>query len=284
MASPYHTIIILLHNVDTDKIMAHIGNLHTISDKHSIKEAVVSFILSTKITEIDTYRNLVGEEGALHDKFQKFEVLNIQGVQMSQQLDQTNLCTTKELGFKLVSFEDGKTKDVIQALPQHQNTVLTYNTVKYVAWDEFKARVTDSISEISKLDPNLNIIGVGVMFIDEFYFDKYSDYEPSVLFNVQSKNLPESILDSDLVDYNLNTQSKKNDINYIENISLRVFNQNEKKIIRITGNTMILVNHISFNNALKEAPIDGYLDFGHDENKAMLRDILSSQTLKIINL
>lgn len=264
--------------------MANIGTLHTMSEEHSIKEAVVSFILSPKIAEIGDYRNLVGENGALRNKFQKFESLNIQGVHVSQQLDQTNVCETKERGFKIVSFEDGITRDIIQALPQPQTTVLTYNTVKYVKWNEFKCRVLEAISVVSKINPNINLVGVGVMFIDEFYFDSDSAYQPTLLFNSESKNLPKNILDSDLVDYSLNTHSKKDDYDYIGNISIRVFNQDKQKVIRITGNTMLLLSQQSFENSMCDPLMNSRLDFGHEENKSMLKDILSQETLKMIHL
>lgn len=264
--------------------MAVIGDLHTIADNHSVKEAVIAFTLSPRITNINTYRSLLDEGKPLNGIFQKFEPVNYQGLQVETKLDQTNIKATKDKGFKMIEFVDGSTANIIQLLPQSRKSLLTYNTIRYSNWTSFITTALERVRILSTVDESLMLESIGVMFIDEFFVDSNDKYIPSELFNSKSENLPKNIFLSDLVDYSLNTHHSLSNKNYIENISIRVFNQDSRKIIRITGNTMMFVNPMLFTQALSSHDLRSYFDFGHDENKDILRDILSPEIIKLIGL
>ncbi len=263
-------------------------NLDRIAGQHTVKEVAISFTLSPQIGDIEKYRTLLKEGKGLSERFHKFEPLMVRHIKVDSKLDKTEIIDSKESGFKIMAFESGKTSDVIQAIPQPQQTILSYNTVNYSKWKDFVQNVLSSIMTISELIPDTKVIAVGVMFVDEFFFDNENEYNPKDLFNFSSENLPKSILESDLYDYNISSHQNKGEFNYIENISIKVFNDNEaeteKKVIRISGNTMSQLPAIPFIQLMNMPELENYLNFGHDQNKSMLQSILTQNTLKAIKI
>ena len=123
------------------------------------------------------------------------------------------------------------------------------------------------------------------MYIDEFYFEDEKEYDPKVLFNLESRNLPKGIEDSDFVDFNFNLRRyRDNQRNYFENVSIKVFTEEKKKTIRITENLTFEVESMKFTDILDSPYLNDSLDFCHNENKNTLKDILNSNVAKIINL
>lgn len=266
--------------------MAQTGNLITASQQHSVKEAVITFSLTPKLSNLSDYEHLLVEGAPLYGKYHKFEPVVVQEISVNPRLNQTEIKGSRDRGFKIIKFESGKTADIIQAIPQPTQTLLTFNTVNYNGWSDYLNGSMDAAKAISKVDSKYLLESLGVMFVDEFYFQEHSAYQPTEIFNLNSSSLPKSIFESDFTDYNLSNHKKKSGFDYMENISVQVFNdtENGRKIIRITGNIMSYISPILFSEALGSDDILKYLNFGHDQNKIMLRSILSDEALKIIGL
>lgn len=266
--------------------MAQTGNLITASQQHSVKEAVITFSLTPKLSNLSDYENLLAEGAPLYGKYHKFEPVIVQEINVNPRLNQTEIKGSKDRGFKIIKFESGKTSDIIQAIPQPTQTLLTFNTVNYNGWSNYLKDSIDAAKAISGVDSKYLVESLGVMFVDEFYFQEHSTYKPTEIFNLNSSSLPKSIFESDFTDYNLSNHKKKSGFDYMENISVQVFNDTEigRKVIRITGNIMSFVSPVSFSEALNSDDMLKYLNFAHDENKNMLRSILSYEALKMIGL
>lgn len=262
------------------------GNLHPVSDKHSVKEAVISFSVTPKITDVSAVEELLADGQPFCGRYQKFEPVNIREIKVNAKTNQTEVNDIVEKGFKLAAFESGKVSDIVQCIPQASHSILTFNTLRYKGWEEYLKNSLLAARTISDVNQGLRLSNISVMFVDEFYFEDKSSYNPKDIFNLESGNIPVNILESDTTDFNLSNHKKSGEIDYMENISIQVFNdmEYERKVIRITGNIMSVIFPVSFKEALDSDDVRKYLDFGHDKNKEMLRSILSETALKMIGL
>lgn len=264
--------------------MATRGNLHTFKDNHAIKEAVISFTISPQIINPSSYCVLLNEGQPLFGKYHKFEPVKLKEVKIESDLNNQTVESIKDAGFKFIAFKEGKTSKIIQGLPQPRHALLTFNTVDYQGWTQFKEESLDVAKNIASFQPIYLVHAFSLMYIDEFYFDNGSKYNPKELFNLESRNLPRGIEDSDFVDYNFNLRRHHEGRNYFENVSVKVFNEEQKKTIRITENLTFEIQVMPLVNVLEKSDIKTYLDFIHEENKKMLRDILSPQIIQMIKL
>ena len=67
-------------------------------------------------------------------------------------------------------------------------------------------------------------------------------------------------------------------------VSIKVFNEEGKKSIRITENITFVISPTPLVSILKDSDLRIYLDFIHDENKKTLKDILAPEISNIIKL
>lgn len=264
--------------------MAVTGKLHTVRDNHAIKEAVISFIVTPQIVNSTTYGSLLDEGQPLCGLYHKFEPVKLRELKVEAGLNSTMVDSIKDAGFKFIAFKGGKTANVIQGLTQPRQGLLTFNTIDYQGWTKFKEESLNAAMAIANFQPVYVLRAFGLMFIDEFYFEEDRSYNPKLLFNLESRNLPKGIEDSDFVDYNFNLRRHRENKNYFDNVSIKVFNDFEKKIIRITENVSFEINPIPLVEALNHSDIYQYLDYSHAENKNTLRDILNIEVSKIIGL
>ncbi len=264
--------------------MATRGNLHTFQDNHAIKEAVISFTVSPQIINPASYLNLLNEGQSLYGIYHKFEPVKLKEVKIESGLHNQTVESIKDVGFKFIAFKEGKTSKVIQGLSQPRHALLTFNTVDYPGWTQFKEESLNAAISIAHFQPVYQVHAFSLMYIDEFYFDNGNEYNPKELFNLDSRNLPRGIEDSDFVDYNFNLRRHHDGRNYFENVSIKVFNEGQKKTIRITENLTFEIQVMPLVDVLEKSDIKNYLDFSHEENKNTLRDILSSQIIQMIQL
>lgn len=264
--------------------MAVSGHLHTFQEHHAIKEAVVSFQVLPKINTPMDYRQLLDEGFPLHGLFHKFEPVKQRAINVKAGLNDTVVDEVVDTGFKMIAFKNGKTSNAVQALPQDRYSVFTFNTVDYEGWRKFKDSCIGTAKAIAAFKGDYVVKAFSLMYIDEFYFDENTKYNAEALFNLDSRNLPKGIEDSDFVDFNFNLKRHKDGFDYFENFSIKVFDEGEKKTIRIIGNLTFEIAPTSFIKVLDSEDLNKYLDFCHTENKNKLKDILNPDTAKLINL
>ena len=117
--------------------MATIGNIQSIKDGHSVKEAVVFFSVTPSIPDPKSYKKLVVEGGALYGKYQRFEPIKNISVNFNQQTAETKIEQSLDSGFKLLSFADGELSSLVQGINQFDKGMFTFNTLKYKNWESF---------------------------------------------------------------------------------------------------------------------------------------------------
>jgi uncharacterized protein (TIGR04255 family) len=263
--------------------MANIGHLHTYKEAHSIKEAVISFTVTPQIQNPGEYQKLLADGKPLASMYQRFEPVKTVEVQMNMNALGPQYNVKHDSGFKMIGFKNGSATDVIQGLNQPNVGIFTFNTVNYIGWQNFYSQAIDSATRIVEFNPNYQVRSFNVLFIDEFYFVENA-YQPDELFRRGSKNLPEGIFDSSVIDYNLVMQREKEKKYYQEEMSIKVFDETGKKTIRIIGNITFKIDPVPFAQLLKMPELRSHLDFVHNENKANLIDILKPEISTLIGL
>lgn len=264
--------------------MATKGSLHTFKDSHSVKEAVMSFTVSPQIQDPHSYGILLNTGQSLADTYHKFEPVKTVEVRMDVNQINTQYKTITDSGFKLIAFRNGKTTEIIQGLNQPNSGVFTFNTVNYCRWSDFKPFALESAKKIAAHNPNYKVLSFGLLFIDEFYFDDINNYAPEHLFNKESKNLPQGLFDSAFMDYNLVMRRNKDDKLYQENVTIKIFDEGNKKTIRIIENITFQIKPYNFVELLDNPILISHLDFIHKENKAILMDVLNPEVSNLIGL
>ena len=262
--------------------MAVRGTLHTAHSEHAIKEAVISFTVSPQIVNPTKYIDLINEGQPLYGKYHKFEPLKLRELKVETGLDTNTIVSERDAGFKFIAFNEGKACSVIQGLSQPRFGIFTFNTINYKGWKSFKEDSLGAAEGIAKFQDIYTVNAFSLTYIDEFYFDNERDYKPNDLFNLESRNLPKGIEDSDFVDFNFNLK-RHQEYDYFENFSIRVFNECSKKTIRITNNLTFEISPILFTEILK-SDIEKYLDYIHKQNKKTLKDILNENVVELIKL
>lgn len=264
--------------------MSTSGNIHTVSDNHSIKEAIISFIVSSNISNPRGYSKLLEKEGALYSLYHKFEPIKQVEVKISKNDFETKVQNIEDSGFKLVSFKEGKITDIIQGINQNRQGVFTFNTINYLGWEQYSSSVLNAAKAIANYNENFSVIAFSLLYIDEFFFKSAKDYNPKEIFNLRSSRLPKGIEDSEFVDFNLNLKKQKEEKKFVENLSVKVFDIEERKIINITNNITFSISPTPFIDLLNNDDLKIFLNFVHEENKGVLRDILNNKIINSIGL
>lgn len=264
--------------------MATRGAIHTVKDSHSVKEAVMSFTVSPQIQDPQSYGKLLEIGQPLADTYHRFEPVKTVEVRMDINQVSTQYKTIIDSGFKLIAFKNGKTTNIIQGLNQPNSGVFTFNTVNYSRWKDFAQSALDSARQIATHNSNYKVLSFGLLFIDEFYFDNVYSYIPEQLFNTKSRNLPQGLFDSAFMDYNLVMRRIKEEKLYQENLSIKIFDEGNKKTIRIIENITFQIQPYNFIELLNNPILQSHMDFIHVENKLILKDILNPEISNLIGL
>ena len=255
-----------------------------ISGTHSVKEVVISLAVKPVIKKAKDYNVLMELGFPLHGRFTKFDLLNTIETKMDSRTMIPQVTENYVSGFKFSSFsQDGKLKDLIQCQERkaEQISFITYHTLKYASWSDFVASAMYSLKAISEISNGCNIVAAGLLYIDEFYTQN-SSYEPSLIFNKEANDLPRSMFDSDLVDYNMLTNKACKYGIYTDGLSIKMFDEKERKTVRITDNMSFELNKQPLGTFLKQAQT--IFTYFKDENQNLLRGILSSEALECIGL
>lgn len=264
--------------------MTNNGYLHTCNEKHSLKEAIISFVVTPQIMDLSQYRELVETGGSLAADFQKFEPIKTMEVHVKAGLAESQRKEEYISGFKLIGFCNAKATNVIQGINQQPNIGLfTFNTVDYEGWTAFSTLALRNAETIAQVKSIYKVALFSVSFIDEFYFLK-DKYNPAELFNKGSHNLPQGIFDSQLIDYNLSMNRQDEGRSYQEDLAIKVFDEVDKKTIRIIENITFGAGSVEFTKLLAQSQFRSDLNFIHSKNKSMLKDILTPTTSDLIKL
>jgi uncharacterized protein (TIGR04255 family) len=260
-------------------------HIHPYKGRHSVKEAVISFYVQQSFVAPEVFRNLLSEDGFIHNLYQRFEPVKEVSVNISLGKDTTNVNRIQDVGFKFTGFKEGRTSKVIQSINQSTQTVFTFNELEYVSWDEYLPLSLGTAKQIAGLLPEHSLMAFNLLYIDEFYFDKGSSYSSKDLFNLDSRTLPKGLADSPLVDYHLVLNKSVGTQGYTDSLNIKVLDANMQKTIRIINSvTYPLTRRCEWKTYLESNEVVELLNYAHQSNKQLLNDILNRDIAKEIGV
>lgn len=262
--------------------MARTGNIQSISDGHSVKEAVVSFVVQPTITDPLFYKSLISENGPLKDFYDKYEPFKNVSVHFNQQTEETTVEDVQINGFKMVSFKQGEVADLLQGINQFDKCVFTFNTLKYNHWDDFWSKAKNDLRIVAAQKPIYNVKSFGLLYIDEFRAINPDAFNISQIFNTSSRYIPQTIVDGDLLEYNVTYKKHDSDKQWAENISVKI--DGRQNTINIINNISFAILPLPFVTLIEDPDIDDVMCFAHERNKTLLKDLLRSDVSEMIGL
>lgn len=262
--------------------MASVGNIQSIKQGHSVKEAVVSFVVSPCISAPQSYKSIILGGGALGGEFQRFEPVKNVSVSFNQQTEETTIQKSQDSGFKLLSFVDGEVAEMIQGINQLDKGLFIFNTLKYENWSSFWNKVKDRVNKMISVDSDYLVKSYSLLYVDEFKTIVPEKFQLSQIFNLNSQYVPRIIADSTLLDYNLTCQKQTEEKIWAENILVRV--DKAQNAINILNNISFAIHPIPFAELIQDKSLDDSMQFAHDQNKNLLKDLLKTDIAKMIGL
>ena len=264
--------------------MAMNEHIHPYKEKHSVKEAVISFYVQRIDVMPETFRKLLTEEGPISNFYQKFETVKEVSVDITLGKD-TKVSRLQDAGFKLTGFKEGRTSKVVQCVNQPMQTVFTFNELEYESWNNFLSVSMESARQIVSLLPENRLMAFNLLYIDEFYFDNGSSYSAIDLFNLDSRTLPKGLWDSPLVDYHLVLNKEVSNHGYTDSLNIKVLDADMRKTIRIINSTTFpMAKRTGWLDYLGNEEVVALLNHAHQSNKQLLNDILNKDIAKEIGV
>lgn len=262
--------------------MATSGNIQSIKEGHSVKEAVVFFSVTPSIPDPKSYKELIVEGGALCGKYQRYEPIKNITVHFNQQSAETTIEQSQDKGFKLLSFSDGELSGLVQGINQYDKGMFTFNTLKYKDWGSFWNQVKESVSAVVAHYTDYLVRSFGLLYIDEFRAVNPKEFKISQLFDLDSEFVPRTISSSNLMDYNLNFRKEEKERQWAENLAVII--DNNKKVVTINNNVTFTIVPKGIQELVDSDYLEEFLYFAHKENKKLLKDLLKQDICKMIGL
>lgn len=263
-------------------IMATLESLKPVSGEHSIKEAVITFFLATKIIDPLSYESLI--ETKFKEKFQSFSpIRQVQVIFANPHKPEPETRMVEDNGFKFVSFKDGKVKNVIQGINEANRYFFSFHSLLYSNWEDFKTFVIECARDIEEVQGGQYVVAYSLGYTDEFCWNDV-DYDANLLFT-KEKQVPAEFFTSKQFDYNLNAENNSKN-QCFDRISVRVGNKMDQKFISINHNITFVIDEkpIRLNDIIINPNFLENLDFAHNSNKERLKGILSKEVCTKIQL
>lgn len=161
----------------------------------------------------------------------------------------------------------------------------------YTTWKEFIAQATAYMEELFEKGglTDTPIQEVGVQFVDRFHWTmKGEEYSLSKIFNPESLLFSESIKNQSSPLWHLFQGWKKeaNERGYIENINVSTTHTEGEELHRndIVHVMRCVQGKPDENTTFDVSVLQEIAQYAHDENKKMLKDLLSEQAIERIGL
>lgn len=262
--------------------MASIGNIQSIKNGHSVKEAVVFFSVTPCFSDTKSYKDLIVAGGSLFGKFQRYEPVKNISVGFNQKTEETIIEQSQDSGFKLLSYSDGELSFLVQGINQFDKGMLSFNTLKYESWSVFLNQVKEIIPKVIEHRSNYLVKSFGLLYIDEFKAINPKEFNISQIFNLESDFVPRAVSGSSLLDYNLNFRKEDGRRQWAESLTVNI--DATKKVISIYNNVSFAIVPVKFQDLITGDDMEETLNHAHFENKKLLKDLLNKEVCKMIGL
>jgi uncharacterized protein (TIGR04255 family) len=254
------------------------------NDKNAIREAVIVLFLDSPIARVERFKELYLTELAV--EFQKFDLLQGVEINVSIQSGQINQSKSPERinGFRALKLAEGGPKFVIQGINDPGRYYFSFHDLNYTRWVDFKENYQKYTEIFGNFANDLGIKVVSLHYIDEFEWIGEQKLDLSLVFQDKSKLIPEEFIESNQSHIIFEMEKSFEGIRFTDRIEITV-NNPIRNIIRISHNSNYNTSKIySIKEAYKPDEMQKILETAHNHNKEVLKQILSDNILKRIDL
>jgi hypothetical protein len=259
-----------------------LNNLIPISGKHSISRVIASvFIPQVFIKPQDVFDNVKDIDWFI--KYQKKGLLKSATINIKN--NSFDISREHEpRGFMFEEYDsNGLVENILKIDNINENqSIISFETRKYIDWVSLKKRFLNDITELSEKN-NFYIDAISLTYVDEF---KWGDVENNIdvksIFNIESELINQKFLVSKNGTLILIAQGK-NEKNYNFEEKTEVSFNNDIKRVILNHQFAIKLDELNLFSEFKNEFLSLY-DIAHEENKKILKDILTTECQSLINL
>lgn len=171
-----------------------------------------------------------------------------------------------------------------------QNNVINFSSNRYSRWATVSKEALAILNEFIGLvlpDPGISVFGL--QYIDEFVVTgDIGSFRPSMLFDVNSKNLPSNIFDRTGPWHNhmgwFDEDATLLQDKILHNLNINIVPQHEKLVVQIIGAHRFILSIPISNEKDASADMGGKFLVLHDKNIVLLKGLLNENARKEIHL
>lgn len=262
-------------------------HLVPVSKKHSIGNVSATIVLAQNVLKVETLFKKINDLDEIKFKYARRNLTHIQSININGGFDSINKVDKNVDGFLFESFDEiGRLKNILRLTNQNEKTTaITFETRRYHDWNSFFKDVIESITLISKFYP-FYISAISLNYVDDFTWVNKEPIPVREIFNAGSELINNKFLNSEVATIVFQSQNskQKNEIdNHEERIEIS-FSNRLKKII-INHQYAKKFDNLEYSIDIEESGVvaDSF-NKAHDINKEVIKDILSKDVLRLINI
>jgi len=258
-----------------------IDNLIPIAKEHSISRVIASvFIPQSFVKPEDVFKK--NKDG--FNDYQKKSLINTTTINFNN----NSVGISQENEAKGFIFEEYDENGVANNILKLENirevqSILSLENRKYLGWTAFKNRLLKDTKELAS-NNDFYVDAISLTYIDEFIWTN-SDEKINVenIFNENSELLNQKFIDSKNGTLILISQGENDNYNFEEKTEIS-FNNDLKRIVLNHQYAIRLSELKMFTELTLENEFLSLFDDAHEENKKVLKDLLTIECQKMINL
>lgn len=277
--------MILEHEVSLQQecrgnIMDNLSALQPFAGQHSIREAVITAFLVSKIVKPEKFKELLTTE--LKNDFIQFEPTN--QIQFKFDNNQATLNQIPNIGFTFTNYNEGNRAEVLRGINEENRQYFSFHSLDYKNWEDFQKKFIKYVNILNEFQPNF-IQAFSLHYIDEFNWENIETFKTSNIFQKPSDHLPNDFYDSKNCDLDINLQKTDHTQEYFDRLTINIADKLNKKNIIISHNSSIsLSDTIKLGEYINSTSFQELLQRAHERNKQLLKDILTNGVCNRINL
>jgi uncharacterized protein (TIGR04255 family) len=261
-----------------------LDKLKPVSGKHSINRVVATVFSPQKFLKPqDVYDNINSLEG--FNKYAKKSLLKPRNLILSN--SSIEVKQEEVEGFIFEGYnETGEIKDILKLENKtNDRAVISFESRKYNRWKEFKSDFEKDLQTLSN-KVNFYVDAVSLNYRDEFsWIDDKRDIDVDSIFKNESDSelLNKKFLSSKNGTILMISKGVENGYNYEDRIEIS-FNNDIRRIVIDHQYAIRLNEYHLFKKLFSSEKFTSYFEIAHEENKKVLRDILTKECQLLINI
>lgn len=257
-------------------------NLIPISKKHSISRVVATIHIPQAFIKPQDLFDKAKEIEEFSD-YPKKKLIKLRTININEK--KLGITDEKIGGFIFENFKKDGSLNTIFKLENNRedDSSLSFDTREYSSWEDFKLKFKNRLKTFNSVK-EFYVKAVSLNFRDEFFWrDNENSIPVDKIFNIESEILNKRFLKSKNGTLFLISQGIDNEGFLYEEKTEISFNNNIKRIT-IDHHYVTLFNEIKLFEELDEEIFNSKLEIAHDENKEILKSILTVNVLELIKL